>query len=104
MANVTAISGSESAKDLRKKIDSGDSFTVDARAVSKFVSRYLEDQLSAKQLEEIGDLLEGAEFFEYVGPGSDGLIAQVVFAFSTPEANGPITKQAAERWLGLLAG
>ena len=104
MPTQQAISGNESAKDLQKKIDSGDTFTVDACAVTRFLSRYLEDKLSAQQLEEIGDLLEGAEFFEYVGPGSDGLIAQVVFEFSTPEANGPITKEAAERWLGLLAG
>jgi hypothetical protein len=47
-------------------------------------------------------MLEGAEFFEYVGPGSDGIIAQVVFQISSPEANGPITKEAAERWLRLL--
>ena len=104
MANAVAISGNESAKELQKKIDSGDTYTVDARAVTRFVSRYLEDKLSAQQLEEIGDLLEGGEFLEYVGPGSDGVIAQVVYEFSTPSPNRPITKQAAERWLGLLAG
>src|SRR5918993_2377701 len=104
MANQAAISGSESAKDLRKKIDSGDTYSVDAKAVTRFVSRYLEDQLTAQQLEEIGDLLEAGEFLEYVGPGSDGVIAQVVYEFSTPSPNRPITKEAAERWLGLLAG
>lgn len=104
MANEMAISGSESANELRKKIESGDSCTVDARAITRFVSRYLEDQLNAQQLEEIGDLLEGGEFIEYVGPGSDGIIAQVVFEFSTPMSNRPITKEAAERWIGLLAG
>ena len=103
MANEIAISGSESANDLRTKIDSGDSLTVDARAVSQFVSRYIADELNAEQLEEIGDLLEGAEFIEYVGPGSDGIIAQVVYEFSTPQPNRPITKEAAERWLSLLA-
>jgi hypothetical protein len=104
MANEAAISGSESATELRKKIDSGDTYTVDAKAVTRFVSRYLEDKLTAQQLEEIGDLLEGGEFLEYVGPGSDGVIAQVVYEFSTPAPNRPITKEAAERWLGLLAG
>jgi serine/threonine-protein kinase len=104
MANAIAISGNESAKELQKKIDSGDTYTVDARAVTRFVSRYLEDQLTAQQLEEIGDLLEGGEFLEYVGPGSDGVLAQVVYEFSTPAPNRPITKEAAERWLGLLAG
>jgi hypothetical protein len=104
MANAIAISGNESAKELQKKIDSGDTYAVDARAVSRFVSRYLEDTLTAQQLEEIGDLLEGGEFLEYVGPGSDGVIAQVVYEFSTPSPNRPITKEAAERWLGLLAG
>jgi len=102
MINAEAISGDESGKDLQAKIDSGDSYTVDARAVSRFVSRYIDDQLTEAELEEIGDLLEGALFIEYVGPGSDGLIAQVVFEFSTPEAKGPITKEAAERWLRLL--
>ena len=103
MAPAQAISGEESRTDLQAKIDSGDSYTANARAVSRFVSRYLEDQLSADELEQIGDLLEGAEFIEYVGPGSDGLIAQVVYEFSSPEAKGPITKEAAERWLRLLA-
>jgi hypothetical protein len=102
MTHAQAISGDESGTDLRAKIDSGDSYTVDARAMSRFVSRYLEDQLTAAELEEIGDLLEGAEFVEYVGPGSDGIIAQVVFQISTPKANGAITKEAAERWLRLL--
>ena len=104
MANAIALLGTESGEELRAKIDGGDSYTLDARAVAHFVTRYVEDQLSAEGLEEIGDLLEGGEFLEYVGPGSDGVIAQVVYEFSTPSKNRPITKEAAERWLGLLAG
>lgn len=102
MANPLTISGSESEKELRAKIDSDDSYTLDARGVARFVTRYIEGELSASALEHIGDLLEGAEFIEYVGPGSDGIIAQVIFGMSTPQANGPITKEAAERWLRLL--
>lgn len=102
MANELAITGNESSKELRKKIDSGDTYTVDARAVTQFVSRYLQDQLSVEEVEQIGDLLEGGEFIEYVGPGSDGVIAQVVYEMSTPQPNRPITKEAAERWLRLL--
>lgn len=103
MANELAISGSETATELQAKIASGDTYTADARAITRFVSRYMEDQLTAAELEQIGDLLEGAEFIEYVGPGSDGIIAQVLFQMSTPTAKEPITKEAAERWLGLLA-
>jgi DNA-binding MurR/RpiR family transcriptional regulator len=103
MANDLTISGHESAKELKAKIDSGDTYTADARAITRFVSRYIQDQLNEEELEQIGDLLEGAEFIEYVGPGSDGIIAQVVFHMSTPTAKGPISKEAAERWLGLLA-
>ena len=103
MAHAIAISGNESADELRAKIESDESCTVDARAVTRIICRYLEDDLNAEQLEEIGDLLEGAEFIEYVGPGSDGIIAQVVYEFSTPQPNRPITKEAAERWLSLLA-
>lgn len=102
MTSALEISGNESGKELQAKIESGDSYTVDARAVTRFVSRYIEDQLSEEELEQIGDLLESGEFFTYVGPGSDGIIAQVVFEMSTPEAKGPITKEAAERWLRLL--
>jgi hypothetical protein len=102
MANKLAISGSESAEELDAKIDSGDSFTVDARAVTRLVSRYLADELSAAELAQIGDRLESGEFIEYVGPGADGIIAQVLFEMSSPEAHGPITKEAAERWLRLL--
>ena len=102
MAKAIAILGTESAKELRAKIDSGDSYTLDARAVAHFVTRYAEDQLSAEEVEQIGDLIEGAEFIEYVGPGSDGIIAQVIFGMSTPQTQGPISKDAAERWLRLL--
>ena len=103
MANEPAITGKESVKELQAKIDSGDTYTADARAITVFVSRYMADQLNAEELEQIGDLLEGAEFIEYVGPGSDGIIAQVVFQMSTPTPKVPISKEAAERWLGLLA-
>ncbi len=103
MANDLAITGNESVKELQAKIDSGDTYTADAGAITRFVSRYMADQLSAEELEQIGDLLEGAEFIEYVGPGSDGIIAQVVFQMSTPTPKAPISKEAAERWLGLLA-
>jgi hypothetical protein len=102
MANALAISGTESEQELRAKIDSGDTYMLDARAVARFVSRYMEDQLSEADLEQIGDLLEGGEFIEYVGPGADGIIAQVIFQMSTPQPNRPISKEAAERWLGLL--
>ena len=102
MANALTISGNESSQELQAKIDSGDTFTVDARAVTRFVSRYLDEQLSAEDLEQIGDLLEGAEFFEYVGPGSDGIIAQVVFEMSSSQ-DGPVTADAAQRWLRLLS-
>jgi hypothetical protein len=101
-ADAIAIVGNESAKELKKKIDGGDSLTVDCRALTMFVSRYLQDELNEKELEQIGDLLEGSEFLEYVGPGSDGLLAQVVYEFSTPSQKAPITKEAAERWLRLL--
>lgn len=103
MASAIAISGTETAPELHAKIDSGDSFTVDARAVARFVSRYLADQLSAAELAQIGDLLESGEFIDYVGPGADGIIAQVLFEMSSPGAHGPTTKAAAERWLRLLA-
>ena len=102
MAKAIAILGTETEQELREKIDSGDSYSLDARAVARFVSRYIEDQLNPTQLEAIGDLLEGSEFIEYVGPGSDGIIAQVIFQMSTPQPNKPITKEAAERWLSLL--
>ena len=102
MAKPIAIAGTESGDELQQKIDSGDSYSLDAAALARFVSRYVADELSAADLEQIGDLLEGAEFVEYVGPGSDGIIAQVIFQMSTPQSNGPITKQSAERWLGLL--
>ena len=101
MRSTQTISGNESSNELQAKIDSGDTFTVDAHAVSRFVSRYVAGELSVEQLEQIGDLLEGAEFFEYTGPGADGIIAQVVFEMSSSH-HGRITKDAAERWLRLL--
>jgi len=103
MDTERAISGNETGKELQAKVDSGDTYTADARAITRFVSRYLEDKLNIQELEQIGDLLEGAEFIEYVGPGSDGIIAQVVHEMSTPQVKRPITKEAAERWLGLLS-
>ena len=102
MAKAIPITGTESEQELRGKIEGGDSYSLDARAVAHFVSRYVEGALNETQLEKIGDLLEGAEFIEYVGPGADGIIAQVIFGMSTPQTQGPITKDGAERWLRLL--
>jgi hypothetical protein len=102
MAKPIAITGTESATDLETKIDSGDSYALDAAALTRFVSRYIADELNEADIEQIGNLLEGAEFIEYVGPGSDGLMPQVIFQMSTPKPNAPITKETAERWLGLL--
>jgi hypothetical protein len=102
MSNRPAIMGSESAAELQAKVDSGDSYTVDAKAIARFVTRYVDGDLLEPELEQIGDLLESAEFVDYIGPGSDGLLAQVVFEMSTPEAKGPITRDAAARWLQLL--
>ena len=102
MPKPIAILGTESAGELETKINSGDSYTLDAAALTRFVSRYIADELNEVQVEQIGDLLEGAEFVEYVGPGSDGIMAQVVFQMSTPKAGSPINKEAAVRWLGLL--
>jgi DNA-binding MurR/RpiR family transcriptional regulator len=102
MANAQAISGSENSKDLQGKVDSGDTFTLDARALTQFVTRYLTDEIDAQELEKIGDMLEGAELIEFVGPGADGIIAQVLFEISPPGKTGAITKEAADRWLRLL--
>ena len=102
MPKPIAISGTETTQELEAKINSGDSYTLDAAALTRFVSRYLANELNEIDVEQIGDLLEGAEFVEYVGRGADGLMAQVVFQMSTPPPNAPITKEAAERWLGLL--
>ncbi|HEX7281853.1 MAG TPA: hypothetical protein VF239_07340 [Vicinamibacterales bacterium] len=102
MAETLSISGSESLADLRTKSDSGDTYALPAVAVAKFIKRYVDDDVTAAELEEIGDVLESSEFFEYTGPGSDGVIAQVVFEFATPRISGPITKEAAARWLNLL--
>lgn len=102
MTKALTISGSESLAELRQRGESGDTYHVDASAVARFIARYIADEITAKELQDIGDQLESAEFFEYVGPGSDGVIAQVVFEFSTPDAKGPISKDKAERWLSLL--
>ena len=103
MTKALTITGSETLSQVQEHSGSGDTYHVDAKAVGRFIARYLADEITAKQLEEIGDQLESAEFFEYVGPGSDGVIAQVVFELSTPDAKGPISKEKAERWLSLLA-
>ena len=61
-----------------------------------------QDQLNEEELEQIGDLLEGGEFIEYVGPGSDGIIAQVVLRDIDAGHPRRRPKEAAERWLRLL--
>jgi hypothetical protein len=103
VAAALPITGDETAKDLKAKIDSGDSFTIDAAAITRFVTRFIDGGMDERELEEIGDLIEGAEFIEYVGPGSDGLLAQVVHEFSTPPAEGTLTPDMAGRWLQLLS-
>jgi hypothetical protein len=102
MTDKLRISGTESIPELQVKSDSGDTYELSAAAVAGFVRRYVDGELTAKELEAIGDLLESSEFFEYAGPGSDGVIAQVVYEFATPHATGPATREAAARWLNLL--
>lgn len=102
MTKALVITGSETLAQLHERSESGDTYHVDAKAVGRFIARYIADEITAKELEDIGDQLGSAEFFEYVGPGSDGVIAQVVYELSTPDAKGPISKDKAERWLSLL--
>lgn len=72
-------------------------------ALSAVVDRFLAGELTAAELEEIGDLLE-YEFVDYDDDSEERVVAQVLFEMSAPEANGAVDRAAAIRWREMLLG
>lgn len=98
METLKRFSGDEDAAQLQSKLSSAN-WHLTASALGRFVERFLENELTPSQLEEIGDLLE-SEAVTY--DDDDGSIAQVLFEMSSPEVNGPVNDLAAQRWLEIL--
>lgn len=95
------IAGHEGLHELHSMRKSVDRVLLTRGALSRFILRFLEEDITAAQLQAFADELEG-EPIEYEDELDDGVIPQVLFEMSEPEANGPIDRTAAEKWLGLL--
>jgi hypothetical protein len=91
------ITGDESLEQLRAKLLSSSTWQLQRTALVRFLDRFLQDGLTAAEVEEIGDLLE-SDRVDHDNERDDGLIAQVLFEMSSPEVNGTIDAAAAKRW------
>lgn len=99
---MTIVSGDETLVDLRKhlagRVDTD--IALSRSALSQFVERYLNSELTEAELQEIGNLLEmSVEYNER----SEEVIAQVLFEISSPEVNGEITRERASEWKAMLS-
>ena len=99
---MKSLTGTESIDDIRTLIASSDKDEVllTRGALTRFIDRYVSGELSATELEEIGDELEMSVEYEDAETRED--IASVLFEVSSPLANGPITPEAATRWKAML--
>ena len=97
---MKSFTGTESIAEIKAMLASSREFLLTRNALMQFIDRYVRGELSAVQLEEIGDELEMVVEYEDFETSDD--IAQVLFEVSTPLANGPITPEAAARWKAML--
>jgi len=100
--NAEQIVGNESHHELESKRRVSERLVLTKGALSKFVSRYLDGQLTGSELQQFGDQLEG-EPVDYDDESPERVIAQVLFEMSAPEVNGEIDVAAARRWLAMLS-
>lgn len=70
--------------------------------ICRAIDRFLKDEVSAKELEDWAEAVEGREDIEYLASHSE-IISEALFQLSTPEANVPISKLSAGRWLHELS-
>ena len=98
---MTSISGNETIVELRKhlagRVDTD--IALSRSALSQFVERYLNSELTESELQEIGDLLEMSVEYEQ---GYEEGIAQVLFEMSSPEVNGEMNRERATEWKSIL--
>jgi len=99
--DTTYISGTENVLELQSIRQSARHVILTKAALAQFVQRFLRNDLTDLELQEVGDLLEG-EPVDYEDDSNDRVIAQILFEMSTPEANGQIDRLAAERWTEML--
>ena len=101
MQRTNKITGEESLGELKAKYVLEPRLSLPATALISFIDRFVQGQLTAGQLQELGDFLE-SEGVDYLEGKDEGIIAQVLFEMSTPEANGDIDREVAERWRTML--
>lgn len=99
--DTTYVSGAENVLELQSIRQSARQVILTKAALAQFVERFLRNDLTNVELQEVGDLLEG-EPVDYEDDSNERVIAQILFEMSTPEANGPIDRLAAERWIEML--
>src|SRR6266550_1992906 len=64
--------------------------------ISNILDRFLSGQLSAKQLEDWANLIEGREDVEF-DPSNEKVIADAIFLLANPEINFPIDAALAQK-------
>lgn len=102
MREMWVVTGDESLEQLKVARTRYRRLSLGAPALIRFVDRFTRGALTVTEVQELGDLLE-SDSVDYLDTNSEGVIAQVLFEMSTPEVNGEIDEQAAERWRRMLS-
>lgn len=96
--------------DLKKKLgdnyedflDIDDLVVLTREQMRKIMNMYLDDEISAEQLSEWAELVEGRDGIAYED-GHEQNIADVLFWISEPEINSKVTKNKIKEYIGYLA-
>ena len=99
--DATYILGTEHVLELQSLRQSATHMVLTKAALAQFIERFLRNDLTEGELPEVGDLLE-REPVDYEDESTGRVIAPILCEMSTPEANGPINRAAAERWSEML--
>jgi hypothetical protein len=102
MPEIDRITGNETLEELKAKYVEKRRLSLEVRALIRFIDRFVQGKLTAAQVQELGDFLE-SDGVDYLDANGDGIMAQVLFEMSTPEANADIDRQVAERWRTMLS-
>jgi len=98
------LKGTESLKQLTERFVAEKNFETELEltpgTLRLFVDRYLRGELTAIELKNVADLIE--QRVEYVPESLRTVMAQVLFEVSSPEVNGVITAELAEKWKTVL--
>lgn len=88
----------EDYKELHEKlIDSYELITLTKEQINHACQMFIDEKISAKELEEWSDLVEGLDPIQYEEANADQ-ISHTLFLLSSPDINGSLTKETVRKY------